>query len=649
MCGINGVFHYRGGRADAALVRAMALVQRHRGPDDAAVWTDGPVGLGHRRLAIVDLSPGGRQPMANENGRVHVAFNGELYNWPEVMPQLAARGHTFRGRSDTEMLLHLWEEKQQDMIGDVRGMFAFALHDADRNVVMLARDRVGKKPLYWHDDGQRLVFASELKALMSDPSVPREADPRAIADYLTYQYVPSPGSILKGVQKLPAGHYLLCDANGPRVVRYWELPTETTARMSDEEAVAGLRERLTEAVRVRLMSDVPLGAFLSGGVDSSAIVALMAQVSSTRVKTFSIGFEDADFSELAHARAVAEHLGTEHHEQIVRPRALELLPRLVWGLDEPFADASMVPTFHVSEMARGQVTVALSGDGGDEAYAGYTTYAWARSYARVDVLPAFLRQLAALPAGLLPGDHPLGRRLRRMGMSVADRHLEVMSHFPTRERNEVLTRALRASLGGHDPYAAARAVHAAAARGLGEVAALPALDALTYMTDDVLVKVDRTSMMNSLETRAPLLDHHVLEWVARLPFEQKLRGATSKWVLREVVRPLLPPGILERPKQGFGVPLDRWFAGDFGRLAREVLLDRRCRERGWLEPSVVERLLAGEGVRNEVRAKRVFTLVALELWAQCYLDRPREQTSAPVDGPYPLHAAVAATASDGVA
>ncbi|MCE9627841.1 MAG: asparagine synthase (glutamine-hydrolyzing) [Candidatus Eisenbacteria bacterium] len=649
MCGINGVFHYRGGQADAALVRAMALVQRHRGPDDAAVWAEGPVALGHRRLAIVDLSPGGRQPMANENGRVHVAFNGELYNWPEVMPQLAARGHTFRGRSDTEMLLHLWEEKQHELLADVRGMFAFALHDADRGMLMLARDRVGKKPLYWHDDGKRIVFASELKALMRDPSVPRDADARAIADYLTYQYVPSPGSILQGVNKLPAGHYLLCDANGPRVARYWELPTETTAHMSDEDAVAGLRERLTEAVRVRLMSDVPLGAFLSGGVDSSAVVALMAQVSSTRVKTFSIGFEDADFSELSHARAVAEHLGTDHHEQIVRPRALELMPRLVWGLDEPFADASMVPTFHVSEMARDHVTVALSGDGGDEAYAGYTTYAWARSYARVDVLPAFLRRLAALPAGLLPGDHPLGRRLRRMGMSVADRHLEVMSHFPTSERNAVLTRALRTSLGTHDPYAAARAIHAHAARGLGDVAALPALDVLTYMIDDVLVKVDRTSMMNSLETRAPLLDHHVLEWVARLPFEQKLRGATSKWVLREVVRPMLPPGILERPKQGFGVPLDRWFAGDFGRLAREVLLDRRCRERGWLEPAAVESLLAGDGLRNEVRAKRVFTLVALELWAQCYLDRPREQTAAPTDGPYPLHTAVAATASDGAA
>jgi asparagine synthase (glutamine-hydrolysing) len=408
MCGINGVFHYGGGVAGAALVRAQARAQRHRGPDDADVWADGPVALGHRRLSIVDLSPGGHQPMANEDGRVHVAFNGELYNWPEVMPQLAARGHRFRGRSDTEMLLHLWEERQEGLLQELRGMFAFALHDADRGTLLLARDRVGKKPLYRHDDGKRIVFASELKALMIDPSVPRDVDPCAIADYLTYQYVPSPGSILKGVRKLPAGHYLLCDANGPRVARYWELPLETDPSITPEAAVEGLRERLTDAVRVRLMADVPLGAFLSGGVDSSAVVALMTRVSSSRVKTFSIGFEDADVSELSHARAVAEHLGTDHHELVVRPRALELMPRLVWGLDEPFADASMVPTFHVSEMAREHVTVALSGDGGDEAYAGYTTYAWAQSYARVDAVPRLLRRLAALPAGLLPSDHPLG-------------------------------------------------------------------------------------------------------------------------------------------------------------------------------------------------------------------------------------------------
>jgi len=392
------------------------------------------------------------------------------------------------------------------------------------------------------------------------------------------------------------------------------------------------------------MSDVPLGAFLSGGIDSSAVVAFMTQVSSSRVKTYSIGFEEEDWSELEHARAVARHLGTDHHELVVRPRVLELLPRLVWGLDEPFGDPSMLPTYHVSEMARHHVTVALSGDGGDEAFAGYSTYAWARSYARFDAVPAPLRRLAALPGAWLPSEHPLGRRLRRFGASAVERHLEIMSHFPPRELGELLAPGLRSALGAHDPWTTPRALHAQAARGLGALAALPVLDALTYMTDDVLVKVDRTSMLNSLETRAPLLDHHVLEWVARLPFAMKLRGGVTKWVLRECVRPWLPPAILARGKQGFGVPLERWFGGGFGRMAAEVLLDARTRQRGWLDDGAVRRLLAGERLGDAMRAKRVYTLLCLELWARCYLDRPRHELVAPTDGPLLPHPAVAAQA-----
>ena len=456
MCGINGVFWYRGGQADAEVTRAQARAQRHRGPDDADVWCEGPAALGHRRLAVVDLSPTGHQPLANEDGTVWVSFNGELYNAPGLLPELAKRGHRLRGSSDTQVLVHLWEEKGPELVHELRGMFTFALYDARRRTLLLARDRAGKKPLYWHDDGGRIVFASELKSLLADPGVPRDVDANAIADYLTFQYVPAPGSILRGVHKLPAGHRLVCDANGPRVERYWELPTTVDRTISVADAVDGLRDRLREAVRVRLMSDVPLGAFLSGGIDSSAVVALMTQVASTRVKTYSIGFEEEEHSELEHARAVAQHLGTEHHELVVRARAVELLPQLVWGLDEPFADASMVPTFHVAEMARAHVTVALSGDGGDEAFAGYTTYDWARAYARADVVPRPLRRLGALPADWLPADHPLGRRLRRAGMSVVERHLDVMSHFPPRELRSLLTVELKAATAGHDPWAASR-------------------------------------------------------------------------------------------------------------------------------------------------------------------------------------------------
>jgi asparagine synthase (glutamine-hydrolysing) len=632
MCGINGVFHYRGGLADPALVQRQAQLIRHRGPDDSGLWHEGPVALGHRRLAIVDLSPGGHQPMANEDETLWVTFNGELYNWPEVKGTLAARGHRFRGASDTEMLLHLYEEHGDGMLEHLRGMFAFGLYDRSRHRLLLARDRLGKKPLFYHDDGRRIVFASELKALLLDPSVPREVDETGLADYLTFQYVPSPGSIWKGVRKLPPAHCLVCDAAGVRVARYWSLPVEPDAGHPVEYYRERLRALLAEAVRVRLMSDVPLGAFLSGGIDSSLVTALMSQTVREPVKTFSIGFEESDFSELEHARKVARHLGTDHHELIVRANALELLPRLVWQMDEPFADASMLPTWQVAQMARRHVTVALSGDGGDEAYAGYTTYAWARRYARLDRVPGALRRLAGGPARWLPPDHPLGRKLRRMALDPVDRHLEVMSHFPPHDLARVLAPGLAARLTGHDPYRAARATHARARAAVGDLAGLPYLDAVTYMTDDVLVKVDRTSMMESLEVRCPLLDHQVLEFVARIPFEYKLRGQVTKWILKEVASDLLPPEILARPKQGFGMPLDRWFGGDFGRLAREVLLDPRARGRGWFDPRGVEALLSGAGQRAEHGARQTWTLVCLELWAQSYLDRPGDAFTEPLAG-----------------
>jgi asparagine synthase (glutamine-hydrolysing) len=635
MCGINGVCHYgrEDARADASLVERQAGLLRHRGPDDQGLWHDGRVALGHRRLAIVDLSPGGHQPMSNEDASLWVTFNGELYNWPEVKGTLAARGHRFRGTSDTEMLLHLYEEHGDRMLQHLRGMFAFALVDRRRQRLLLARDRLGKKPLYYHDDGQRLVFASELKALLLDPSVPREVDEEALADYLTFQYVPAPRTIWKGVRKLPAAHLLVCDADGVRIERYWSLPVEPDAGHPVDYYRERLRALLTDAVRMRLMSDVPLGSFLSGGIDSSIVTALMTQVVGERVSTFSIGFEEQDVSELEHARAVARHLGTDNHEMIVRPRALELLPRLVWQMDEPFADASMLPTFHVSEMARRHVKVVLSGDGGDEAYAGYTTYPWARRYAALDRAPRVLRRLLGLPGGWVPPDHPLGRKLRRVSLDVVDRHLEVMSHFPPRELSRLLSPALAGRLARHDPYAAARDHHARARAAVGQVPGLLYLDTVTYLTDDVLAKVDRTSMLNSLEVRCPLLDHEVLEFVARIPFEYKLRGDVTKWILKSCVQDLLPPAILARGKQGFGMPLERWFGGEFGTMAREILLDPRARRRGWLDPRRVAHVLDRRDARATHRATQVWSLVCLELWAQTYLDRPGDGIAEPLAPP----------------
>lgn len=641
MCGIVGVFHYGSDApADPVLLERQATAMRHRGPDDAGVWADGPAGFAHRRLSIVDLSPGGHQPMPNEDGSLWVTYNGELYGWPEIRATLAGRGHRFRGNSDTEALLHLYEEHGDGLFEHLRGMFAFGLFDRTRRRLLLGRDRLGIKPLYWHDDGRRIVFASELKALLLDPSVPRDLDRAAIAEYLTFQYIPAPRTPWSGVRKLPPGHFLACDANGPVVRRYWRLPVAPDPGHPEAWYRDRLRALLAEAVRLRLVADVPLGAFLSGGVDSSVVVALMAEAVREPIRTFTIGFEGfPGGDELAHARAVARHLGTDHHEFTVKPEGLALLPRLVWQCDEPFADASILPTYYVAEMARRHVTVALSGDGGDEAYAGYDTYPWARRFAALDAIPGWARGALERSTRALPPGGTVRRKLRRLALSVVDRHLEAMSFFPPDELARVLSPAMRAELRGHDPYAGHRERHAEAAAAVGDLPALLHLDAHTYMVDDVLHKVDRASMLSSLEVRVPLLDHKVMEFVARVPFEYKLRGDTTKWLLRETLRDRLPPATVARGKQGFGVPLAHWLRGDLGALARELLLDPRARAREWLDERRVARLLAG-AAGDPRHGRQVWALVCLELWAQCYLDRPREALAAPAAVPAPATAAV---------
>jgi asparagine synthase (glutamine-hydrolysing) len=620
MCGIVGAFHYRGGHASPELVARQTALLRHRGPDDQGVWSSADVAFGHRRLAIVGCGVSGHQPVCNEDGSCWLTFNGELYGWRQQRRELVARGHRMRGTSDAELALHLYEDHGEALLAQLRGEFAFAIFDRSRRRLLLARDRVGVKPLYYHDDGNRVVFASELKALLLDPSVPRDVDEEAILEYLTFQYVPAPRTIWKGVSKLPPGHRLICDAAGVRLEPYWEFPLGSDSALSEEDAADRLLELLEEAVRLRLDAHTSIGAALSGGIDSSSVVALMARVAPGRISTFSIGFTDAGFDELAEARAVASQFGTDHHEAVVEPRALDGLPHLIWGLDEPFADASILPTYYLARLASSKVKAIVSGDGGDETFAGYRTYRAAARHQRLGLIPRALRRWIGAGAARFHSRHSLGRRLRRVPMSVLDRHLEAMANFPPAELEPLLAPALRELHQRSDPFRASRECHARAARQIGEVPALLHLDAATYMADDVLKKVECAAMLNSLEVRVPLLDHRLLEFVARLPFHFKWRNGTSKWLLRRGMKDLLPERTLTRAKRGFTVPLERWFGGRFGQLVRETLLDPRARRRGWFDTQRIESLVRAGSARN---TQQLWSLVCLELWAQSYLDRGR--------------------------
>ncbi len=630
MCGIAGIYHFENGRAvDADLVLAMRDRLTHRGPDDAGLYAEGPVGLAQRRLSIVDLSEAGRNPMANEDRSRWITFNGEVYNVLSRRAELEAKGHRFRSHTDTEMVLHLYEEYGDDFVQQLTGMFAFALWDGPRKRLLVVRDRMGKKPLYWRADGGTFAFGSEMKALLADPTMPRAVDPHALHAYLTLQYVPSPDSILEGVRKLPPGHLLVVTPDGVEERRWWAPPTGEVVEQTDEAAGDELRALLTTAVERRFMSDVPLGAFLSGGIDSSVVCALMARQMDQPVKTFTIGFEGAPEDERVHARAVARHLGAEHHEFVVKPDALSILPWLVWHMDEPLADSSTLPTWAVSEMARQHVKVVLSGDGGDETFAGYETYRSAAAYTRSDRVPAPLRRAAAGAVGALGAavDPAWARRFARLAQDPLERHLGFMSIAGAVDVAGVLSQALRAKLAGADPYARLRP-HVA---GLDprDPQTLLHLDLTTYMTDDVLAKVDRMSMAHALEVRVPLLDTDVVEFASRLPYGQKFRDGTSKWLLKQVATDLLPPQILARGKQGFAVPLERWFGGRFDTFVAATLSREAIVKRGLFDPDGVAQVAAralgrapgGANGRPDGAAGRLlWAILVFELWAGRFLD-----------------------------
>ena len=619
MCGIAGLLRRDGAPADGALLKRMTDRIAHRGPDGEGFHLDGPVGLGHRRLSIIDLSTGA-QPMASASGSTWITYNGEVYNYRELRQELTARGCEFRTTSDTEVILAAYETWDVGCLDRLRGMFAFAIWDAPRRRLLLARDRVGIKPLVYSWDGRCLRFASELKAILEDPAVPRAIDREALRDYFTHLYVPGPRSIFRGIHKLPPASYLLCPLDGtgePEVRTYWDLRMTPDATIPEAQWVEELDHLLHETVRMHLVSDVPVGAFLSGGLDSSTVAACMARSATGPIKTFSIGFDEADFDELRYARMLAARYGTDHFELVVKPDVMEVLPRLAWQFDEPFADASAVPTYCVSRITRDHVTVALSGDGGDESYAGYRRYAEAaRLRERMDRTPLALLKPLARWAGALRRPGARGREFLQVhGLDAVDRYTRMVTYQTPETLAGLLTSEAAAEIDLAGPQRALRAL--AGRAGTDDyVSTLQYMDVHHYLPEDILTKVDRASMLTSLEARVPLLDHVVMEHAARMPPGLKLREGSGKHILKAAMRPYLPAEMLSRRKMGFGVPLARWFRKDLKDFTRDVLLDARTRERGIVRPDAAARLLDAHLTGGRDYSSQLWSLICFELWCR---------------------------------
>jgi asparagine synthase (glutamine-hydrolysing) len=626
VCGIAGRLNFRtGAPVDPGILHGMGDLLAHRGPDGEGFWHQEAVGLAHRRLAIVDLSDAARQPMTAEDPRVRVVCNGEIYNFRELRMELESRGHRFRTRSDTEVLLAAYAAYGLDCLSRLRGMFAFALWDGGRRRLLLARDRTGKKPLYYRLDGDGIAFASEPKAFLADPSFEARPDVAALSDYLTYHYVPAPGSAFAGVRRVPPAHYLVVEDGQVRLERYWRLRYQPKRQLSEGDAAAELLARLRDAVRCRLVADVPLGAFLSGGIDSSTVVALMAEAGAAPVRTFSIGFEEREYDELPYARLVARRYGTDHHEFVVRPEAVDVLPRLVWHYNEPYADSSAIPTFYLAELTRRHVTVALNGDGGDENLAGYRRHLAGRLAERYAGLARPLqRPLAALLAAVPAPGRGMAAYARRflagLGDPPARRYARWASHLDPALKWELTTEEFRRAAGDRDSLEHLTDAFRHA-EGSDLIDATLAGDVETYLPDDLLVKVDIATMAHGLEGRSPFLDHDLMEFCASLPSDLKLHGLTTKYLLKRALRGLLPAPVIDRPKQGFAVPIDRWLRGELRTMAHDVLLDARTLRRGYFHERVVRRLLEehGRGVRGW--HAQLWSLLVLELWHRMFVDR----------------------------
>jgi asparagine synthase (glutamine-hydrolysing) len=634
MCGIGGFLTVRTAAArdelEARLWRIIATL-RHRGPDDEGVWTDGRAGLAHARLSIIDLSPAGHQPMASADGSAWMTYNGEIYNFAEIRQELEALGYPFRSRSDTEVIVNGWQAWGPKIFSRLRGMFALAIWDRQSRQLILARDRLGKKPLYYAPTATAFLFGSEIKALLAWPGFCRAADLSAIDSYLSFGYVAAPQTAFDGVRKLPAAHYLVVEAQPdgslgePELVRYWRLPKPRRARRHRpaSELRRELVAQLEEAVRLRLISDVPLGAFLSGGVDSSAVVATMARVGGGRVKTFSIGFSAKEYDETRYARMVAERYATDHEELVVEPDAIAVLPQLIWHYGEPFADPSAIPTYYVSQMARRKVTVALNGDGGDECFLGYPRYKAMQHLSRLDGMPRWSR--IGLGQSLALAPPALQRRFKlpriRALLQAADqrpsrRYAFTIVYFTDDDKAAGYGDAMREHLAG----AALDLIEPYFAEADSLVSGANWADIHTYLPDDLMVKVDVAGMAHGLESRSPLLDHVFMEWAAELPEQSKLAGGETKALFKSAMEPYLPNELLHRPKMGFGCPIDHWFRSGLRELAYDVLLSQSARQRNLFRPDYVRCLLDEHCALTHDHHTRLWALLMLELWFEMWID-----------------------------
>ncbi len=627
MCGIAGFVSDRdqgdaNQSARAAVLERMCHVIRHRGPDDQGVILKWPAALGMRRLSIIDLA-GGHQPMSGEDGLVTIVFNGEIYNFLELQPLLEAKGHRFQSRSDTEVIVHAYEEFGPSCVKLLRGMFAFAIWDERERKLFLARDRAGKKPLYYGlTSSGTFVFGSELKSLLEHPEIEREIDPQAVDAYFTLGYVPDPLTIFRNIYKLPPGNYLTFEGGRVSIDKYWDFDFRPSdSRRDEQDYLDELVSLLDESVRLRLISDVPLGAFLSGGVDSSTVVALMARHMGQPVKTFSIGFHEDSYNELEYARLTAQKFGTDHHEFFVTPDICDVVDDLVWHFDEPFADSSAIPTYFVSKLAREHVKVILSGDGGDELFGGYSRYVVERKRRVFSHLPGFVRKGLMQPLSRRLPHGTLGRNfIHNVALDPIDRYLDSMSIFSDLNRELLYTPGFQTSL-RESKRVISLFNNLAAEVTTGEpIDKLLYIDSKTYLPGDILTKVDRMSMAVSLEARAPLLDHNLIDFLVRVPASLKLAGYQTKYLLKKAVKDLVPSEILNRPKQGFGVPVQEWINKQLRGRIRDTLTSAHIKQRGYFEPGYVEVLLDEHERGRRDHSMAVWALFMFELWHRQFMD-----------------------------